>query len=174
MSDEKTKSASPTGGGEYEVGYGKPPKHTRFKPGQSGNPKGRPKGAKNLKTELLEELNEKIDIREGGRTRRVSKQRALLKAQMNRGIQGNARSAQIIVTMAARLLDADEHDADADTGLTEDEVDILAAYVDRERGRLAQQEANDETAQGLETTSAEPTPSDPDGAPTQNNEEGLP
>ena len=40
---------------DYEVGYKKPPIHTRFKPGVSGNPKGRPKGTKNLATDLAEE-----------------------------------------------------------------------------------------------------------------------
>ena len=43
---------------DYEVGYGKPPRHTRFTKGQSGNPRGRPPGAKNLKTLLSEALNE--------------------------------------------------------------------------------------------------------------------
>ena len=46
----------------YEVGYGKPPRHTRFIKGQSGNPRGRPTGAKNLKTLLSEALNETVIV----------------------------------------------------------------------------------------------------------------
>jgi hypothetical protein len=65
--------------GDYEVGYGKPPERTRFKKGKSGNPKGRSKGAKNLKTDLIEELQENITVREGDRTVRISKQRAIVK-----------------------------------------------------------------------------------------------
>ena len=57
---------------DYEVGYRKPPKHTQFKEGQSGNPAGRPKGTNNLKTDLIEELGEQILIREGDRTFTVS------------------------------------------------------------------------------------------------------
>jgi hypothetical protein len=49
----------------YQVGYGKPPKHTQFKLGESGNPQGRSKGTKNLKTDLAEELCEKIVVHEG-------------------------------------------------------------------------------------------------------------
>src|SRR6266581_497621 len=51
---------------EYEVGYRKPPKTTRFKAGKSGNPKGRPKGSTNLATDLSAERNEQITVREGG------------------------------------------------------------------------------------------------------------
>ena len=76
--------------GKYEVGYGKPPKHTRFKKGQSGNPKGRPEDTKNLKTDLREEMNEKITIREGADERPVSKQRALVKRLTAKAIKGAA------------------------------------------------------------------------------------
>ena len=49
-------------GGDYEVGYGKPPRHSQFVKGQSGNPRGRPAGAKNLKTLLNKALNELVIV----------------------------------------------------------------------------------------------------------------
>jgi hypothetical protein len=51
---------------DYAVGYGKPPLHTRFKKGQSGNPRGRPPGAKNLSTLLNEALNEPVIVAANG------------------------------------------------------------------------------------------------------------
>ena len=64
---------------KYDVGFGKPPKHTQFKKGQSGNPNGRPKGARNLKTDLFEELQTIVLVTEGSRKVRISKQLALVK-----------------------------------------------------------------------------------------------
>ena len=55
----------------YTIGYGKPPEHSRFQKGQSGNKKGRPKGARNLKTETIEELSETVTVRIGDRLVRV-------------------------------------------------------------------------------------------------------
>ena len=64
---------------DYEVGYGKPPQHTRFKSGQSGNPRGRPSGSKNLKTLLSEALNEPVTITENGRRRKITKREAIVR-----------------------------------------------------------------------------------------------
>src|SRR5215831_15557093 len=60
--------------GEYRVGYGRPPRHSRFAKGQSGNPKGRPGGAKNFSTLLTEALNELVAIAENGARRKISTQ----------------------------------------------------------------------------------------------------
>src|SRR5947209_6964151 len=64
-----------------KVGYRKPPTRTRFQPGVSGNPNGRRKGSVNLKTDLRRELSERIHIREGERSLKVSKQRAMLRVE---------------------------------------------------------------------------------------------
>jgi len=92
---------------DYKVGYGKPPKKNQFPPGQSGNKKGRAKGAKNLKTELEEELHERIPIREGGKQKNVSKQRAILKALTAKAVQGDTKAANVILGMVYRLFSDD-------------------------------------------------------------------
>ncbi len=71
----------------------------RVKSGRSCNPKGRPKGSKNLKTDLLEEFREQIEVVEGQRPRRVSKQRALIKVHMNKALKGDSRSFNIILNL---------------------------------------------------------------------------
>jgi hypothetical protein len=79
------------------VGYGKPPQHARFKKGQSGNPKGRPKGAKNLDTLLMESVNERVTINENGVPRKVSKLAIMHKQLANKGATGDLRALQMIL-----------------------------------------------------------------------------
>src|ERR1700724_4675339 len=74
--------------GDYEVGYGKPPRDTRFKRGQSGNPRGRPPGAKNLSTLLNEALNELVVVTENRGRKRIRKRQAAFKALVKRGAKG--------------------------------------------------------------------------------------
>jgi hypothetical protein len=64
---------------DYEVGYGRPPVHSRFKPGVSGNPSGRPKGTPNLKTLFNRILKEEVSLREGAEVRKVTKAEALMR-----------------------------------------------------------------------------------------------
>lgn len=128
---------------DYEIGYGRPPKHSRFKPGQSGNPRGRLKGARNLKTELEEELHEHIPIKEGGHQKRVSKQRAMIKALMAKAVQGDARAANIIIKMIDRLFgdQAGEHEIEE---LSEQDQKILKAYEARILGSAKRKEKKNE------------------------------
>ena len=65
-------------GGGYEVGYGKPPTHSQFRPGQSGNPAGRRKGVRNLKTDVMRTLRTPVKVKEGGRSRTRSTQEGVL------------------------------------------------------------------------------------------------
>ncbi len=118
--------------GDYEVGYKKPPIHTRFKKGQSGNPKGRPKGARNLRTELEEELQERIVVREGQTRKEVSKQRAMVKSLMARAARGDTRAIALVVDMIYRLLHEDEPEV-AREELGDEDLAILKTYERRVR-----------------------------------------
>ena len=83
----------------YEVGYGRPPRHSRFKPGQSGNPKGRPKGSKSLKTLLEEALSSPITITEGGVPRKMELRQLLFKAMVGKAVKGDARATAVLVKL---------------------------------------------------------------------------
>ena len=149
MAEEK-KPTEEAADSSYEVGYRKPPMHTRFKPGHSGNPQGRPKGTKNLKSDLTEELGEKIVIREGDQARRVSKQRAVVKTLVARALKGDARSATLLTSMMMRLLETGEGVPSVAEPLLEDEHAILQAFEDRVRrgsnGRPDAEVGGDDTA----------------------------
>ena len=90
---------------DYEVGYGRPPKHTRFQPGQSGNPKGRPSGVQNIATDILEEMRETVVVTEGGRTSQLSKQKAMVKSLLAKALKGDVRAIIVLLNK----LEAIEH-----------------------------------------------------------------
>lgn len=81
---------------DYEVGYGRPPKHTRFQKGRSGNPKGRPKDAKGFAASLKRELEVQIPVREGSRTIRISKAEAAAKRLVATALQGDMKALAML------------------------------------------------------------------------------
>ena len=82
---------------DYDVGYGKPPRHSRFKKGQSGNPRGRSSGSKNLSTLLSEALNQPVIVAENGTRRKISKRQAVITQLVNQSAKGDWRAAKILL-----------------------------------------------------------------------------
>src|SRR5713226_9946626 len=79
---------------DYEVGYKKPPKHSQFKKGQSGNPRGRPRGSKTFNTRLREAADEKVLIIENGKRRKVALDEVAIKRFVRQCAQGDYRSTR--------------------------------------------------------------------------------
>ncbi len=114
----------------YRVGYGKPPKKTRWKKGVSGNPSGRKKGVKNLETVVRHEAYSKIVIKEGGKTQTISKVEALMKRMMTKGIQGDNRAASIALSFIEKYLPHIDPEAAFKEPLTDEELLILSNHSD--------------------------------------------
>jgi hypothetical protein len=139
----------------YEVGYGKPPKHTRFQHGRSGNPKGRPKGHQNAKTLFKQTLNEKVIIREGERTRRISKLEAFLRRTVNEALQGDAKKASTLISLSREMGVFSEGEEATAFRLTSEDDAIIAAFVE---------------SLGHDTEAHAPAPSEDSDAPSDDRE----
>jgi Family of unknown function (DUF5681) len=130
---------------DSEVGYGRPPKHSQFKPGKSGNPKGRRPQFGNFEADLLEELNAEISIRDKGVERKISKQRAIVNTLVAAAIAGNMRASVALLGIFARSSVA-RADADPETKSGEDDDKLLQRFESRQRQR--------ESAKGAKKTSS--------------------
>ena len=88
---------------DYEVGYGKPPRHTRFRKGQSGNPRGRPKESKNLATLLKEALNEPVIVAKDGGRRKITMREAIIKQLVKRSATADLRATKILLDLVCDI-----------------------------------------------------------------------
>lgn len=113
---------------EYEVGKNKPPKKYQFQPGQSGNPKGRPKGSKNVHHVLSKILNEKITVTDAGKKMVVEKLEGAMRVLVNKSFEGRPQSLKLLIDL---LRDGDAvAQQPTEYQFTDDDYDALMEEVD--------------------------------------------
>ncbi len=119
---------------DEEVGYGKPPKAARFKKGQSGNPKGRPRGSRNFSTDVKATLDQPVQLKIRGRNKTVATQQAALLRLREKALSGDARALDRLLELARTYNEEDLTDATTVVLPSEDQA-ILDGYVERQLRR---------------------------------------
>jgi Family of unknown function (DUF5681) len=122
----KDDSKSETG----DVGYGKPPKHTQYKKGQSGNLNGRPKGTLNLATVLERTLREEVVINENGRRKVITKLEAAITQLVNKAASGDGHAMRYLCHL---VLSAEERSVAVEptTEFSETDQKVMANILKR-------------------------------------------
>ncbi len=118
--------------GTYEVGYARPPESHRFKPGQSGNPKGRPKGAMGIAASLKRELEAKVTVREGDRQVKMTKAEALAKRLVSKALAGELPAIKMLAALDEGLSGhvlAPSAEAEAASGPEQTDRDLLKWFM---------------------------------------------
>jgi hypothetical protein len=117
---------------DYEVGYGKPPRHTRFQKGRSGNPTGRPRGRKNMATLLSAALDASIIVVENGRRKKITKREAIVTQLVNKSASADLKATQIVLAMLRELEALADGDAES-AAFTEADKEIIGRIQARLR-----------------------------------------
>jgi hypothetical protein len=106
-------------GGNYEVGRGKPPRHTRFRKGQSGNPKGRPRDSGNAYSVLAQELKKKVTVVVDGQRKRITLLKAAMRQLVHGAASGKLRNIQLLLQLSPSMEKAQKMDSREAPKLTE-------------------------------------------------------
>ncbi|TXC73386.1 hypothetical protein FSZ31_01095 [Sphingorhabdus soli] len=104
-----------------EVGYGRPPKHTRWQKGQSGNPRGRPKSSRGLKADLHAELISRMEIQMNGKRISGTKQQLMLKTLTARAASGDVRAIKALIDLVMQVFGPEDRGAEAKRLSTQDQ-----------------------------------------------------
>jgi hypothetical protein len=126
----------------YKVGRGRPPLETRFTPGVSGNPRGRPRGSRGVSAVIAAALAEKVTVTENGKRRSISKLEAAAKQLANKAAGGDAKAAKLIIDLLHQSETRDEARG-ADVPLAQEaqkaaDLALLAAFTDHARQALVE------------------------------------
>jgi Family of unknown function (DUF5681) len=141
------------------VGYGRPPRHSQFAKGRSGNPKGRPKGSKNFGLVLEDELNTKISINENGKRKSITKREAVAKQIVNKAASGDTKAIPIVLN-EARAREKAGIGLETDPSQRVEDQQVMSGILERIRRRLG------------ESTPAAPQPTDSNNLPFEQAQAG--
>src|SRR5215468_196328 len=149
-----TESAAETTA-DYVVGYGKPPRHAGFQKGRSGNPKGRPKGSKNLTTLVAQALDEKVTVTEDGRRRRITKRELVVTQLVNKSAAADLRAIKQLTDIVDRV-ERREESAPTSTPatLTAADEEVIAEFRARIERDIRAKIAAEQTPTSLVVTPA--------------------
>jgi len=125
--DDGTGGNKPDNDNDYEVGHGRPPKANRFKTGRSGNPKGRPKGSRNLKSDLEVALKARMAVTKDGRSVSMTTQQVIIARLIEKSLKGDIRSFSKLFDLIGIHL-KDEETKVKDRPVSQSDADILKAY----------------------------------------------
>ena len=115
--------------GDYEVGYGKPPKKHQFKKSHSGNPKGRKKNSKNTLEILKNELNQKVSLTENGKEVVLTKRQAMLKHMVNKAVKGEMKAMMFVYSQLLTIDVSEKERKEIMDDLSKNDEDILKRYL---------------------------------------------
>ena len=115
--------------GEYEVGYGKPPEATRFKPGQSGNPRGRPKKELDIRALLQALTQQEVSVTLNGRKVKISSLEAMLHNNYNKALKADPRAFDRFLKLLERHGIAMPKEEIEVAPLDENDEDIIEAFL---------------------------------------------
>ena len=113
---------------DNRVGYRRPPRHSRFQPGQSGNPRGRPRGVKSLSDIVRKIVGQKVTVTENGRVRRIPRLEAILLRAAGEASRGDARALRLLLQLTERYGESAQAGVGRDEMAAED-IAILQRYL---------------------------------------------
>lgn len=119
--------------GDYETGYGKPPRHSRWQKGQSGNPKGRAKGKRGLKTDLAQAIDGQQTISIGGKKITGTRQSLTLLTLASRAAAGDIKAASHLLPLIVQTFGIEDRGGGKSALSASDQ-----ALLDKLLGRIAQ------------------------------------
>ena len=132
---------------DYEVGPGRPPLHTRFKKGRSGNPGGR--SAKSLPALLADALNETVFVTIDGRRRKITKREAIVTQMVNKSTSADLRATKMLIDM---MKDVEQKSGAVSPPpepdrLAEADKEVMQQFVARLRRQILQEIEEAKTAE---------------------------